>query len=234
MIINVWEIAKNILVGLLDAWQIWLILAALIIIIIFFKQIDKKIDGLINHRRFKKGEAWRSDRDLLRWLRGMRPAEFEKYISDLYSRLGYKTEAVGRSHDGGIDVIAEKDGVINYIQCKKFITSKVPVGAVRDFYGALADHLANGQGYFITTNEFTLEAQQFAKDKPIELVDGFVLAKYIHLANKDSRIDVTTNTLSPQICPKCGGSLVERDGKFGVFNGCTNYPKCRYSQSKDT
>jgi len=57
---------------------------------------------------------------------------------------------------------------------------------VRDFYGALADHLANGKGYFITTNKFTLEAERFAEDKPIELIDGFKLIKYIRLAEKEA------------------------------------------------
>jgi hypothetical protein len=34
-------------------------------------------------------------------------------------------------------------------------------------------------------------------------------------------------------CPaeSCVGSLVKRDGKFGVFYGCSNYPNCRYSRS---
>ncbi|MDO5575355.1 MAG: topoisomerase DNA-binding C4 zinc finger domain-containing protein, partial [bacterium] len=31
------------------------------------------------------------------------------------------------------------------------------------------------------------------------------------------------------ICPKCGGQLVERKGKYGAFTGCSNYPKCRYT-----
>jgi len=29
-------------------------------------------------------------------------------------------------------------------------------------------------------------------------------------------------------CPRCGGDLVLRDGKYGRFYGCSNYPKCRY------
>lgn len=34
----------------------------------------------------------------------------------------------------------------------------------------------------------------------------------------------------PNICPECGGSLVEKNGQFGVFMGCSNYPKCRYTR----
>jgi coenzyme F420-reducing hydrogenase gamma subunit len=31
------------------------------------------------------------------------------------------------------------------------------------------------------------------------------------------------------ICPKCGGSLVKRTGRYGSFYGCSNYPKCRFT-----
>ena len=34
------------------------------------------------------------------------------------------------------------------------------------------------------------------------------------------------------ICPRCGGRLVERSGKYGAFIGCSNYPKCRYISKK--
>lgn len=30
-------------------------------------------------------------------------------------------------------------------------------------------------------------------------------------------------------CPRCGKSLVLREGKFGAFYGCTGYPACRYT-----
>lgn len=30
------------------------------------------------------------------------------------------------------------------------------------------------------------------------------------------------------ICPKCGGKLVKRKGKYGIFIGCSNYPECLY------
>lgn len=30
-------------------------------------------------------------------------------------------------------------------------------------------------------------------------------------------------------CPECGGSLILRNGKYGQFYGCENFPKCRFS-----
>lgn len=41
----------------------------------------------------------------------------------------------------------------------------------------------------------------------------------------------TTHTGQP--CPHsgCNGRLTERNGKFGRFLGCTNYPRCRYTEN---
>lgn len=157
-------------------------------------------------------------------LQYLTPTQFENYIGELFRSLGYKTKTVGGRGDGGIDVEAEKDGIVHYIQCKKFITRQVPVGAVRDFYGAIADKIDGGKGYFITTNVFTLDAEKFAEGKPIELVDRFKLMEYVKLANVEMPVADT-------VCPKCGEQLVERKGKYGRFMGCSTYPKCDYTSN---
>jgi len=105
-------------------------LAAFIIIALFIKR-----------SRVHKQSQWRTDRELLSWLRGLKPWEFERYIAELFTKLGYKTIVTGGSYDRGVDVVAEKDGLKHYIQCKKYITPVVRVNDLRDFYGAIADHL---------------------------------------------------------------------------------------------
>ncbi len=35
------------------------------------------------------------------------------------------------------------------------------------------------------------------------------------------------------ICPLCKGKLVERNGKYGKFLGCSNYPYCRFTYNID-
>jgi hypothetical protein len=32
------------------------------------------------------------------------------------------------------------------------------------------------------------------------------------------------------VCPRCGVDLVVRDGKYGKFYGCQNYPRCKYTR----
>lgn len=34
-----------------------------------------------------------------------------------------------------------------------------------------------------------------------------------------------------ELCPRCGGELKKRNGKFGEFFGCSNYPACRFTKN---
>lgn len=36
---------------------------------------------------------------------------------------------------------------------------------------------------------------------------------------------------APEKCPRCGGELVKRNGRYGSFYGCSNYPGCRYTRN---
>ena len=42
-----------------------------------------------------------------------------------------------------------------------------------------------------------------------------------NILNKNNKIIRNT-------CPRCGGALVIRNGRYGKFSGCSNYPKCRF------
>jgi hypothetical protein len=37
------------------------------------------------------------------------------------------------------------------------------------------------------------------------------------------------DALSSGRCPRCGGALILREGKYGKFYGCSNYPKCKFT-----
>jgi DNA helicase IV len=49
---------------------------------------------------------------------------------------------------------------------------------------------------------------------------------------KDPHVTVTGNSDAPvEICPGCGqGTLVERNGKYGPFLGCSTFPACTYTR----
>jgi len=41
-------------------------------------------------------------------------------------------------------------------------------------------------------------------------------------------------TETGEICPLCGSPMVFRKGKFGDFEACSNFPKCKYIKPNDT
>ncbi|HUJ70164.1 MAG TPA: type I DNA topoisomerase, partial [Syntrophorhabdales bacterium] len=47
--------------------------------------------------------------------------------------------------------------------------------------------------------------------------------------DKDGQITVVEEE-SRGICPKCGGTLVEKSGRFGRFIACSNYPDCKFTR----
>lgn len=226
--IDWFQIIKEVFNLLISFWQLWLFLLGILIIRLFLEVlIPNEYRKFKSVLKFRKSKKWHSDKELLSYLRNLEPGEFEEYTANLFDALGFKTKVVGQSHDGGIDVVAEKDGVKNYIQCKKFITRKVGVHDVRDFVGALAGKLADGKGYFITTNVFTLDALKYAEGQPIELIDGSRLTEYIRMAQDKG----WEPKKKEGVCPKCNGELIKRKGKFGEFFGCSNYPKCEYTHN---
>lgn len=50
-----------------------------------------------------------------------------------------------------------------------------------------------------------------------------------HIKNvKEVQKNKRTLTISG-VCPRCGGELVKRNGQYGSFYGCSNYPKCKFT-----
>lgn len=52
-----------------------------------------------------------------------------------------------------------------------------------------------------------------------------------HIKSVKNNICTMNSTIHSGKCPKCGGKLVEQKSKYGVFLGCSNYPKCKFTKS---
>ncbi len=50
-----------------------------------------------------------------------------------------------------------------------------------------------------------------------------------HVRNIQEKKKEYNKKIDSGICPKCGGNLIKRKGKFGYFYGCSNYPKCKFT-----
>jgi restriction system protein len=156
--------------------------------------------------------------------------KFEVLVGETYRRKSYTvSESGGGGADGGVDLILRKNGEKLLVQCKHWKMAKVGVKVVRELYGVVAAEGATG-GVVISSGTFTQESRDFARGKPIELVDGSELIKLIADVQK---IPLSVNNKpKDNACPLCESEMALRTAKKGPnaggkFWGCTTFPKCR-------
>ena len=92
----------------------------------------------------------------------------------------------------GVDAVAFDSDPIRggkiVIQAKRY-TNVVGVSAVRDLYGTLINEGAM-KGILVTTSYYGNDAYEFAKDKPIQLIDGAGLLGLLQKHGHKARIDL--------------------------------------------
>ena len=118
------------------------------------------------------------------------PSEFESLVTNLFSGMGLEARLTRSSRDGGVDaVVFDPRPVLGgkvVIQAKRY-KNTVGVSAVRDLYGTMMNEGAN-KGILVTTAGYGPDAFAFAKDKPIELIDGGGLLYLLEQQGIEARI----------------------------------------------
>jgi restriction system protein len=121
--------------------------------------------------------------------------DFEHLIRELFekefSSNGGEVKVTQASRDGGVDAIAFDPDPIRggkiVIQAKRY-TNIVGVAAVRDLYGTVVNEGAT-KGILVTTSDYGPDAYEFARNKPITLMNGshllYLLEKHGHKARID-------------------------------------------------
>ena len=108
------------------------------------------------------------------YIESMDGFEFEHLISKLLVKMGFEVEETKQTGDSGVDVIARSrkpiSGGLYIIQCKRQMAN-VGEPVIRDLYGVVGHNNAS-KGVLITTADYTQQATQFAKNKPLELMNG--------------------------------------------------------------
>ena len=121
--------------------------------------------------------------------------EFEHLVRELFdlefNANGGEVKITQASHDGGVDAVAFDPDPIRggkiVIQAKRY-TNTVGVSAIRDLYGTVINEGAN-KGILITTSDYGVDSYNFAKGKPLTLLNGGHLLFLLEKHNKKARID---------------------------------------------
>lgn len=124
--------------------------------------------------------------EIIQLVKSCTPNFFERLVVELLLAMGYggtrvgAGRAIGQSGDGGIDGIIDEDRLgldAIYIQAKRW-EGVVGRPEIQKFVGALQGQRAH-KGVFITTSDFTKEAQEYVKNisNKVVLINGFSLAR---------------------------------------------------------
>lgn len=122
--------------------------------------------------------------------------DFENLVREIFekefSSNGGVVKITQSSHDGGVDAIGFDPDPIRggkiVIQAKRY-TNVVGVSAVRDLYGTV-QHEGAIKGILVTTSHFGMDSYEFAKDKPITLLEGSNLLHLMEKHGHKARIDI--------------------------------------------
>ena len=122
--------------------------------------------------------------------------DFEHLIRELFEKeftsSGGEVKVTQASADGGVDAIAFDPDPIRggkiVIQAKRY-TNIVGVAAVRDLFGTVMNEGAT-KGILVTTSDYGKDSYEFAKDKPITLLNGNNLLSLLEKHGHKARINI--------------------------------------------
>ena len=213
--------------------------------------------GLSFFNRARKKQLLDRQKDI-ESIRSLSWREFEELVAEAFRREGYTvTENTYAGADGGVDIRLRREGKSYLVQCKNWRKQKVGVAIVREMYGVMVSEAAQ-KVFIVCSGRFTVEAEQFAKGKPIILVDGDALTAMVGRVRRGNAEQGQQERLAEEIrelhgaeapesqpagsmstrlksrCPRCGGDLVVRTTRKGKdvgrqFLGCETFPRCRFT-----
>jgi hypothetical protein len=131
--------------------------------------------GLILWQRSLLAEG-RQQSLTLEQLYNLNPREFEHHVAKLFEQRGYRVSVRGRSGDLGVDLeLIGQDGRRAIVQCKRYRHAIGP-DVVRELFGTMVHEMAV-HGFLVTTANISDAARDWARGKPISLIDGETLAQ---------------------------------------------------------
>ena len=194
------------------------IIYCLFMIYSFFINLNKLISILMFilfsgiYVLYKKRREDNLKNSTIKKIDNMTGEEFEEFLQVSVKSKGYKTMLTPITGDYGADLLVKKNGVKTVIQAKRW-KSIVGVEAVQQVVASMRYYKAT-DAMVITNNYYSQNAINLAKVNNVRLWDRGDVIKLIKSGE----------------CPKCGADLLVRKGPYSEFLGCSNYPRCKYTE----
>jgi hypothetical protein len=159
-------------------------------------------------------------------LQQMDPYDFEHFIADLWTRMGWQTDVSTASIDKGVDVTARKQQPYEQttlIQAKRYGPNTTVGSPDIQQYASLSQQYNNvDKVVVVTTNEFTSQARELADQLNVKLIDGDDLASLVveqdALDLVDDYLEFVTTAESdhPRNYPQQGADGMDNEQQAGT------------------
>lgn len=113
----------------------------------------------------------------------------------------------------------------------KKIVGKMPIRSLVVFVQNNIEHIdADGVIPLYELKATLQQGENVLTDSQMQTIYDLLLSSKSNISTKEhiKNIQKQQCDLEQGICPRCGGELVLRHGKYGEFWGCSNYPKCKF------
>jgi len=152
--------------------------------------------------------------------------EFEKFVADLWAAHSWETERTTDSQDHGVDVFASKEDTIQHkiaIQAKRYGPNKtVGEPEIREYLGVKYQDPSIDAVVIVTTAEFTRDAEDWADENSVQLVDGDDLIEMIDEVEESESISQYISARNSN--PEEADSFIEteQDEQFASGDGVSS------------
>lgn len=221
-------------------------------------KLEPKIDGLIPEQHFTKPPARYTEASLVKKLESLgigRPSTYAPTINTILVRKYVEKREDKKLHPTDVGMVVNDFLVKHFADILSYdFTARVEeqldevahgktkwVDMIREFYDPFEalleekkDDIKRDEVISQKTDIVCLECGKMMEIKlgrfgKFLSCTGYPKCKAARPLNHDGTPGEPIK-LEPtgEKCPECGSDLVERQGRFGKFVGCSNYPKCKH------
>jgi len=185
----------------------------------YYDEEDEK--KILDLSKFKIGETYKADEIIKKQLFTSPPARYTE------------AKLIKEMEDLGIGRPSTYSSTISTILKRKYVSLKERKFVPTDQGKLTVEKLDQFFHEFISSTysknmEDTLDEIADGKIDQLEVLSEFYDYFIPLIEDAKDKMDKVKPVKTGEMCPKCGHPMVYKTGKYGQFEACSNFPKCKY------
>lgn len=168
---------------------------------------------------------------------GLYVIETKNYSGKIYGKDNMLewTQYLGRTKNKFYNPV--KQNATHIFKIMEITGSEIPIFTLIVFVKGNIEHIQSEHVYDVAGMKDIIkkgaDGYELHEEKVLSLYNDLLKYKEnctITTQEHIKNIEKMQNEIKEGVCPRCGAKLVERNSKRGLFLGCSNYPKCKFTK----